>query len=384
MVIWNVLEYAVAEELLARNPLKDRRIKLPEARKRGPEDIPSFEDIRKLLLHLHGPRPTVTGQHKLNWAQRLPMVALAAFAGLRVGECAALDWSRVDLAKREIEIDKKRGGYNRVDGIKGPKSETSARTIPMNPILHNIMLRYAALVGTTGPVFRNSSGGARRNYDAFGKQLKAAKAGAGVSGFSFHGLRHFAGSAWLAQGMRIQDVSWLLGHAQITTTMGTYAHQLKEDDHARRVLNEQVTRFPGIPHSLVTEPAPVEEIVPLLPALTDGAELVPLTTSGPIYEPVPLADVPAIEAVPTVEIPPRRRNGSAMRCACCKRAGRSSTWRRRSATTKRGCGVCSRTLGLTLPETSACRPAGLGLCICAIMASRPRKRRGYATWMIAA
>ena len=86
--------------------------------------------------------------------------------------------------------------------------------------------------------------------------------------------------------------------------MGTYAHQLKGDYHARQVLQQQVTRFPGIPHSLVTEPAPVEEIVPLLPALTDGAELAPLTTSGPIYEPVPLADVPAIEAVPTVDIPP--------------------------------------------------------------------------------
>ena len=149
--------------------------------------------------------------------------------------------------------------------------------------------------------------------------------GAGVSGFSFHGLRHFAGSAWLAQGMRIQDVSWLLGHSQITTTMGTYAHQLKGDDHARQVLQQQVTRFPGIPHSLGTEPAPIEEIVPLLPALTDGAELVPLTTNGPIYEPVRSPTSRRSRPCRSSRSRRRRRNGSAMPCACYKPAGRSET-----------------------------------------------------------
>ena len=87
--------------------------------------------------------------------------------------------------------------------------------------------------------------------------------------------------------------------------MGVYAHQLKGDDHARQVLQQQVTRFPGIPYSVTAEP--VSDIhaieVPALPSLSTG-ELPAPVNGQPIYEPVPIADVPAIEAVPTVEIPP--------------------------------------------------------------------------------
>jgi integrase len=43
---------------------------------------------------------------------------------------------------------------------------------------------------------------------------------------TFHGLRHSAASLMLAAGVRPLEVSEILGHSSIATTMGIYAHIL--------------------------------------------------------------------------------------------------------------------------------------------------------------
>ena len=174
-----------------RNTLKDRRVKLPEVRKVGADDIPSFEDIRKLMLYLHGPRPTTTGQHKLTWAQRLPMVALRGvrwFASRRVhgfGLVLRRSGQARDLGRLP--------GYNRVYGIKGPKSKAGVRTVPMK--LRSGTTSCSATRRWLGQRDRCSAMGEEARTAPMilsGRQLKASMDGAGVSGFSFHGLRHFA------------------------------------------------------------------------------------------------------------------------------------------------------------------------------------------------
>lgn len=304
IVIWNVLEFAVQEDLIPRNPLRDKRVIIPgKKRSRTGDEIPSFDDVKVLLVHLHAPKPLSV--KKLNWAQQLVLVALAAFGGLRSGECAALGWEHVDLANREIHI---KHSLSFIDGIKGPKSEAGIRTIPLNPILHNVLVHYAEFLGRrTGPVFLTARG-ARPHASWVNLHMAAAMLSAGLDvpgkrKFTFHALRHFAGSAWLAQGMRIQDVQWLLGHGDIKVTMAIYAHQLKGDEHARQVLNTQIVKFPGIPHSgVTTEPPPPP---PNLPPVIEP-KLLPDLTGHPgtaAYEPVPVVDVPGLEAVPDVPIP---------------------------------------------------------------------------------
>jgi integrase len=46
---------------------------------------------------------------------------------------------------------------------------------------------------------------------------------AGVTDVDFHGLRRSAGARWLSEGIAIQDVSRLLGHQDVGTTMRHYA-----------------------------------------------------------------------------------------------------------------------------------------------------------------
>ena len=45
-----------------------------------------------------------------------------------------------------------------------------------------------------------------------------------VSGVRFHDLRHFAATNLLSAGIDVRTVSGRLGHANASTTLGTYAH----------------------------------------------------------------------------------------------------------------------------------------------------------------
>jgi integrase len=53
---------------------------------------------------------------------------------------------------------------------------------------------------------------------------KIRKQGEPLPELTFHGLRHCAGSLWLAGGADISTVSKLLGHSSIATTVKIYAH----------------------------------------------------------------------------------------------------------------------------------------------------------------
>ena len=50
----------------------------------------------------------------------------------------------------------------------------------------------------------------------------------GKARWTMHEMRHHAGSMWLALGMRIEDVSRMLGHAKIETTQKYYIHQIRK------------------------------------------------------------------------------------------------------------------------------------------------------------
>jgi integrase len=51
---------------------------------------------------------------------------------------------------------------------------------------------------------------------------------AGIPHLRFHDLRHSAASLLLAQGVSPKYISHLLGHKQVSFTMQTYAHVIKE------------------------------------------------------------------------------------------------------------------------------------------------------------
>jgi integrase len=70
-----------------------------------------------------------------------------------------------------------------------------------------------------------------------GQALKAASKAAGVKRITVHGLRHTSATLLLAAGVQPHVVQRRLGHANISITLGTYAHCLpsQQADAAARL-----------------------------------------------------------------------------------------------------------------------------------------------------
>jgi integrase len=122
-------------------------------------------------------------------------VCLGAYAGLRISEAAALDWSEVDLENRQIRIMNSKGG--------------KSRRIPISPTVLDQLLP-----DTGGNVV---SGGAPYSTHWLARRVCDAFRALGIDA-TFHQLRHrYATIAYEATG-DILAVSRLLGHANVTTT----------------------------------------------------------------------------------------------------------------------------------------------------------------------
>jgi integrase len=142
----------------------------------------SREDLHKAIDQLY--RPDIRRA-----------VCLGAYAGLRISEAAALDWSDVDLENRQLRIMNSKGGKSRL--------------IPVSSILIKELLP-----NTGGNVV---SGGVPYSTYRLARRVGRAFQSLGIDA-TFHQLRHRYGSmAYKATG-DILAVSRLMGHANINTT----------------------------------------------------------------------------------------------------------------------------------------------------------------------
>jgi integrase len=123
-------------------------------------------------------------------------VCLGAYAGLRISEVAALQWSDVDLGSRQIRVMRSKGG--------------KSRRIPMSAVL------LAALLPNTGGSVV-AAGGRPYTAQRLGRCIRRAFDRLGIEA-TFHQLRHRFGTlAYKASG-DVLAVSRLMGHANINTT----------------------------------------------------------------------------------------------------------------------------------------------------------------------
>ena len=123
-------------------------------------------------------------------------VCLGAYAGLRISEVAALDWSDVDLESRQIRIMRSKGAKSRL--------------VPIGSVLLK-----ALLPNVGGNVI---TGGEPSAASTLAKRMKTAFRRLGIE-VTFHQLRHRYGTvAYKATG-DILAVARLMGHANVKTTM---------------------------------------------------------------------------------------------------------------------------------------------------------------------
>jgi len=167
-----------------------------------------------------GKRPATEQARKENY----DFTVLLLDTGLRYAEAAKLHWSQVDLGKRVLYVYRGKGGT----------PTTLALTNRIYAILVDRRKREGEYVFTAKAVTGNCSHG----------WMKMAVLRAGISteqgNVSPHTMRHTFAATMIQNGIALNELQHLLGHASIQMTM-RYAHFRKEDatSKAAEILNKQ-------------------------------------------------------------------------------------------------------------------------------------------------
>jgi integrase len=160
---------------------------------------------------------------------------LMLVTGLRRGEALGLRWEDVDLKKGVISI---RQQLQRIDGeLKATevKTDKSRRSINLSKSMVQELKTHraatakerleSALWHDTGYVF-TSNVGTPLDPRNVAKRFTLACRKAKIGTWHPHELRHTAASLMLANGVPLQVVSDILGHASIRITSDVYGHVL--------------------------------------------------------------------------------------------------------------------------------------------------------------
>lgn len=153
-------------------------------------------------------------------------IALCAFAGLRLGEAAAVQIGDVNFLGKSLTVQRQ---VQRVNGgtvdIRSPKYG-SERVVYVADSLVDLLAQHVAAFGRNGPkqwLFAGE-GDDPPHQNTVGYWWRKTLRDAGLSGIKLHDLRHFYASGLIAAGCDVVTVQRSLGHANATTTLNTYAH----------------------------------------------------------------------------------------------------------------------------------------------------------------
>jgi len=207
-----VLRAAVRDRVIAADPFEG--ITLPR--------------VRRLEMAITLPEPAqVRAILSVAPPQWQAFVAVCAFAGLRLGEAAALKVNDIDFLRRTLAV---RRQVQRATGgaveIRPPKYG-SERTVYIADELASLLsehIRSWCPDGDAGRWLFGGSGGKPPHQNTVGFWWRRARDAAGCPGMKLHDMRHFYASGLIAAGCDVVTVQRALGHHAATVTLNTYSH----------------------------------------------------------------------------------------------------------------------------------------------------------------
>lgn len=168
------------------------------------------------------------------------LIGLFAYTGMRKGEALGLRWANVDFEARLIHIRDNatypNGANNAIIGT--PKTKSSVRSLSITPplmkILSQIKGRGQYVIGGGDKAVTNSS---------YNKRMKRIKSAIDLHGATAHIFRHTYGTYLSYQGVGAVDLTAIMGHQDVSTTMKYYVH-VKEDSvrNAERMAADSMTK----------------------------------------------------------------------------------------------------------------------------------------------
>lgn len=189
--------WAVAQELLAENPVSRVKKFAPSKRERF---LSGVETTRLLdVINAMEAERTLANVYA-------DSIRLLMLTGARRREIAHLAWSEVDLDRGHIKLPPSR-------------SKTGEKTIPLSSHAATIIAARARKGRCVFPSSRNPDLPAQELHKAWQK----VRARAGLPDLRLHDLRHSYASFAVADGASLSLIGKALGHSQISTTE-RYAH----------------------------------------------------------------------------------------------------------------------------------------------------------------
>jgi integrase len=200
--------------MLAEAPRRVHDIDEREGNSVSPDEVLSAPDVKKLI---YACKPGLGRA----------LIMTACLTGMRHGELIALQWSAVDLKAGKISVRRSTTDSKKFNA---PKTKAGRRLIDMPAELVSELKRWKlqAPVSADDLVFCQDDGTALHRKTNAATLLWPAIDEAKVKKITMHGLRHSFASILLANGVKAPEVSYILGHDKVITTMSIYAHWCRD------------------------------------------------------------------------------------------------------------------------------------------------------------
>jgi len=208
-----ILQAAVDDRLIAENPCRIKGASIERAAERK---IPTVEEVYRLA-------DAIDGQFRA-------MVLLAAFAGLRRGECLGLTAGHLDLEGTPPTVTIEQS-LVRTDAsgfiLQPPKTDAGRRTVALTNRLGRELSTHLSTYppeNATSFIFAAKPLGQRSFRASWVLACKTAKVDC-----TFHDLRHLAGTLNAAAGATLKESMARMGHASSNAAL-IYQHAVAERD----------------------------------------------------------------------------------------------------------------------------------------------------------
>ena len=176
------------------------------------------------------------------------------YAGLRIGEVLALDWTDIDFDKRTITVSKARATLKNQPYLKTPKTKAGIRVIPIPEVLYEVLYSTRKKKGLVCPDVNGNlmSGVAQtnawRSYINHLNECAGGRRGSGrrkpvivIEKITPHMLRHTYATMLFDAGVDVKSAQKFLGHSDIEVTLEIYTHLSKfKEEQAIRALDEHL------------------------------------------------------------------------------------------------------------------------------------------------
>ena len=206
----------------------------PRKKERKQDHIWSDDEITNLLT-----AATEIANQPASRYDYTPLLRVAIYTGLRLGELLGLQWQDIDLKTGDLHV---RRQWTRLSGYAPPKTKAALRRIPLSNDLTRYLTQLklrSAHSQDTDPVFAARNGKPLVHRNATRRGFEAAAIKSGITGVSFHSMRHAFASRMIHRGITSTVLAHLMGHESSTITERRYIHlydRQRTDEQVRRAM----------------------------------------------------------------------------------------------------------------------------------------------------